>query len=258
MNLLIIRKTTETFKKKKAADIMNMVSFFAFCFIIIDCAVSGGGHWLMMGPLSLRMVLLLVAFIFAVPCMIKSFSKWIRNPMLISFGLFAIYLIVSVFLGIANANRTDVLLSDIKGFAWLAMIPVALTVLNSRERIGFLLKCVAAVAILQALIIIALNITCSLYDNWFSVFYEPLIKLQLGFVDIISESMFRIFFKSGPYLSVGIVIMLYLQYQKKKFNWLCSGGIGLCFAAILLSFTRSLYGATFAAIILFFRNELNF
>ena len=252
MNLLIFRETTETFQKKKAAGIMNIVSFFAFCLIIIDCAVSGGGHWLMMGPLSLRMVLLLVAFIFAVPCMIKSFSKWVREPMLISFGLFAVYLIVSIFLGIANANRADVLLSDIKGFVWLAMIPVALAVLNSRERIIFLLKCMAAAAILQALYIIALNITCSLYDNWFNVFYEPIIKLQLGFVDSVSERMFRIFFKSGPYLAVGIIIILYLQSQKKKFSWFYSVSIGLCFSAILLSFTRSLYGATVIAIVLFF------
>ncbi len=252
MNLLILRETTETFQKKKAAAIMNIVSYFAFCLIIIDCAVSGGGHWLMMGPLSFRMILLLVAFIFAAPYMIKSLNKWVREPMLISFGLFAVYLIVSVFLGIANANRTDVLLSDIKGFAWLTMIPVALAVLNSRERIIFLLKCMAAAAILQALIIIALNIACSLYDNCFSVFYEPLIKFQLGFIDSISERMFRIFFKSGPYLAIGIIIILYLQSQKKKFSWLYSVSIGLCFTAILLSFTRSLYGAAVVSIVLFF------
>ena len=250
MKLIMLRELTETIERKSYTGIMSMISFFAFCLMIMDCAISGGGHWLMIGPLSLRMVLGLIAFVFAAPSMLKSLRKWVRNPMMISLVLFLIYLAVSAYLGVANANRTDVLLSDLKGFAWVAMIPVALVVMGSRERIVFLLKCVVIAAILQALMIIALNIVFSLYDNWFNVFYEPLIKLQLGFADSISGRMTRIFFKSGPYLAVGIIAMLYLQCRKKKYNWFYIVGIGLCFVAILLSFTRSLYGAAFIAIVL--------
>ena len=49
---------------------------------------------------------------------------------------------------------------------------------------------------------------------------------------------------------VGCVFMLYFQIKNKKMNWFYVIGTGLCLAALLLSFTRSTYGAAFVALAL--------
>jgi hypothetical protein len=142
------------------------------------------------------------------------------------------------------------LLRDLKGFSWLFLIPVALAVVNSHTRMVFLMKCIICAATLQSLLILALNLLLAFRPNALAFFYEPMLYLQFGFIDSITNNMTRIFSRSGPYMAIGIIIMLYLQLTDTKLNWayiICSS---LCLNALLLSFTRSLYAAACFSFIL--------
>ena len=249
MTLSIFQEISVAANEKKYGDIFNGISFIAFCFFMMDCAISGGGRWLMVGSLSLRMLLGLIALVCAIPSMFKNIKDWIKNPMIISLGLFLLYLGVCAYIGFANGNRTDVLLSDIKGFAWLFLMPVAVTVINSRERLRFILKCIVVAATLQALMLIALNIISIFHHNIWS-FVDQLEEIQWGNIGLVSDNIYRMFFKSSPYLALACVIMVFFQVQDKKFKWIYAVSTGLCLNAILLTFTRSLYGAAFCALVL--------
>ncbi len=87
----------------------------------------------MIGPFSFRMILGLLAAGAAAPSMIRSISRWHKDPILISLLLFIIYLAVCAIVGLKKGNPAGLLLSDIKGFAWLFLVPVAMAVVNNQQ-----------------------------------------------------------------------------------------------------------------------------
>ena len=235
--------------KENTNDIFNTISFFAVCLILMDCTISGGGRWLMIGPISFRMLLGIIASLCAIPSILKGIAKWIRNPIIISLILFVVYMGISAWIGVKNGNRIDVLLSDLKGFAWLLLVPVAIVVMNSRERFEFAMRCVIIAAVLHAVIVLILNIICIYYKGWFGLLYQPVLDMQFGFIGVITSSMVRIFTKSAPYLIIAVIFMAYFAVREEKYKWLLGIGSGLCINTILMTFTRSLYGAAFVAIL---------
>ena len=65
----------------------------------------------------------------------------------------------------------------------------------------------------------------------------------VGIVDVVSARLVRVFFKSSPYMVVACVIALFRQAQAPKLRWRYVLAVSLLLCALLLSFTRSLYGA---------------
>lgn len=136
----------------------------------------------------------------------------------------------------------DVLITDVKGFMWLFLIPVFVAVVRSRNRLRTLLSWVLAGALIQAALILAVNAAVVLSDN-----PEPLCRWltahSIGLVDIVSNKLVRVFFKSSPYMIVGCVVVLFRQARAPKLRWRYVLAVALLFNALLLSYTRSLYGA---------------
>ena len=247
---LRIQSLKNAWEEKDVWQKLNVMSFVAFCLLIIDCTISGAGRWLMLGPLSLRMILGLFAMILAIPGIITLIKKWFRNPMLISLAIFILYLIYSAYIGIKHGNSMNVLITDIKGFAWLFMVPVAVAVVNTKARLQIVMRCIIFGAAIQALIILIINIVSIFNSAGSRIFLGYVFNLQIGFMENITVSMFRIFFKSGTYLVVACVCMFYFQLHEERFRWWYSIATGLCLNAVLLSFTRSLYGAAIVAALL--------
>jgi len=233
----------------KPIERLSNISFILLCILFIDCALSGGGHWLVIGPFSLRMIVGFLAAATAAPSISYYIRRWIKDPIFIGIGIFLVYLIICACIGYAKNNRMDLWLSDIKGFAWLFLIPVATTVVRTEERLLTIMKCIAAAAVIQALLIVIFNILFITAPRLFEVFYTPIINTQLGYIDKISEVTYRLFLKSSPYIVAGIILIAYFQLKAPKFNWVFAVGTGICVTALLLTFTRSLYGAAFVVLV---------
>lgn len=236
------------FNRENYMETLNKMSFYIYCLFLIDCAITGGGRWLSAGGFSLRMLLGLLALLCALPALIKRFKILITNPMIISLFLFGIYLIISTFIGIKLGHNIDIILSDVKGFSWLFLVLIAFSVVNSKERLLVIIKCILIASVVHALLILGLNFVYFFYNDWESVFYEKIIELLIGSLSMITNTMARIFTKSGPYLAVGAVLAIYYQLQMEKYKVRYSIYTALFMNAILLSFTRSLYGAAFLAV----------
>ena len=233
---------TEEFRRGTFTQRCSQLSFGVLCLFLLECSITGGGRYWEAGPVSVRILLGGLAAVLALPELFRHLGAYLKKPSIWLTLIFVAWLAFCAWLGIRSNNRMDVLITDVKGFMWLFLIPVFVAVVRSRDRLRTLLSWVLAGAVIQAALILAVNAAVVLSDN-----PEPLCRWltahSIGLVDIVSNKLVRVFYKSSPYMIVGCVVMLFRQARAPKLRWRYVLAVSLLLCALLLSFTRSLYGA---------------
>lgn len=237
-----ILNMTEEFQRGTFTQRCSQLSFGVLCLFLLECSITGGGRYWEVGPVSVRILLGGLAAVLALPELFRHLGAYLKKPSIWLTLIFVAWLAFCAWLGIRSNNRMDVLITDVKGFMWLFLIPVFVAVVRSRDRLRTLLSWVLAGAVIQAALILAVNAAVVLSDN-----PEPLCRWltahSIGLVDIVSNKLVRVFFKSSPYMIVGCVVVLFRQARAPKLRWRYVLVVALLFNALLLSYTRSLYGA---------------
>lgn len=237
-----ILNMTEEFRRGTFTQRCSQLSFGVLCLFLLECSITGGGRYWEVGPVSVRILLGGLAAVLALPEFFRHLGVYLKKPSIWLTLIFVAWLAFCAWLGIRSNNRMDVLITDVKGFMWLFLIPVFVAVVRSRDRLRTLLSWVLAGAVIQAALILAVNAAVVLSDN-----PEPLCRWltarSVGLVDIVSNKLVRVFFKSSPYMIVGCVVVLFRQARAPKLRWRYVLAVALLFNALLLSYTRSLYGA---------------
>lgn len=237
-----ILNMTEEFRRGTFTQRCSQLSFGVLCLFLLECSITGGGRYWEAGPVSIRILLGGLAAVLALPEFFRHLGAYLKKPSIWLTLIFVVWLAFCAWLGIRSNNRMDVLITDVKGFMWLFLIPVFVAVVRSRDRLRTLLSWVLAGAVIQAALILAVNAAVVLSDN-----PEPLCRWltarSVGLVDIVSNKLVRVFFKSSPYMIVGCVVVLFRQARAPKLRWRYVLAVALLFNALLLSYTRSLYGA---------------
>lgn len=239
----------EEFRRGSFTQRCSQLSFGVLCLFLLECSITGGGRYWEVGPVTLRIILGALAAMLALPELLRHLGAYVKKPAVWLTLLFAAWLAFCAWRGIRAENRMDVLMADVKGFLWLFLIPVTIAVVRSRERIQVLLSWIVAGALIQAAIILSVNAAVVLLDD-----PEPLChwltEHSVGLVDIVSEKLVRVFFKSSPYMIVACIVLLFRQAGASRLRWRYVLATGLLFNALLLSYTRSLYGALGLTIVL--------
>lgn len=237
-----IYNVAEEFRRGTFVQRCSQLSFGVLCLFLLECSITGGGRYWEAGPVSIRILLGGLAAVLALPELFRHLGAYLKKPSIWLTLIFVAWLAFCAWLGIRSNNRMDVLITDVKGFMWLFLIPVFVAVVRSRDRLRTLLSWVLAGAVIQAALILAVNAAVVLSDN-----PEPLCRWltarSIGLVDIVSNKLVRVFFKSSPYMIVGCVVVLFRQARAPKLRWRYVLAVALLFNALLLSYTRSLYGA---------------
>lgn len=237
-----IHNVAEEFRRGTFVQRCSQLSFGVLCLFLLECSITGGGRYWEAGPVSIRILLGGLAAVLALPELFRHLGACLKKPSIWLTLIFVAWLAFCAWLGIRSNNRMDVLITDVKGFMWLFLIPVFVAVVRSRDRLRTLLSWVLAGALIQAALILAVNAAVVLSDN-----PEPLCRWltarSIGLVDIVSNKLVRVFFKSSPYMIVGCVVVLFRQARAPKLRWRYVLAVALLFNALLLSYTRSLYGA---------------
>lgn len=237
-----ILNMTKEFRRGTFTQRCSQLSFGVLCLFLLECSITGGGRYWEVGPVSVRILLGGLAAVLALPELFRHLGAYLKKPSIWLTLIFVAWLAFCAWLGIRSNNRMDVLITDVKGFMWLFLIPVFVAVVRSRDRLRTLLSWVLAGALIQAALILAVNAAVVLSDN-----PEPLCRWltarSVGLVDIVSDKLVRVFFKSSPYMIVGCVVVLFRQARAPKLRWRYVLAVALLFNALLLSYTRSLYGA---------------
>ena len=237
-----IHNVTEEFRQGAFTQRCSLLSFGVLCLFLLECSITGGGRYWEAGPVSIRILLGGLAAVLALPELFRHLGAYLKKPAVWLTLAFVAWLAFCAWRGVRAENRMDVLITDIKGFMWLFLVPVFVAVVRSRDRLRTLLSWVLAGALIQAALILAVNAAVVLSDN-----PEPLCRWltarSVGLVDIVSGKLVRVFFKSSPYMIVGCVVVLFRQARAPRLRWRYVLAVALLFNALLLSYTRSLYGA---------------
>ncbi len=231
------------FNKKDFLEKTNVLSFICLCLFLLDCSVTGGGRYFEISGLSIRIIMGGLSILFSIPTLLKKWKENIINPINIMFLIFIFWFIICAVRGIVNENNYVTLISDIKGFMYLFLIPISLNCITSRERAKIIMDVVLIGAFLQSIIVLIINVYCAIdIDNLMNIYYWVM-DIQLGTVSVISHSIYRIFMRSAPYVIVACVIAIYRQLQGNKTKVIYSFLTAFYLNALLLSYTRSLYGS---------------
>lgn len=238
-----IKDLLRELKAKDFFEKTNVLSFLCLCLFLLDCCVMGGGRYLNVFGMSIRMLLGVLCILFSLPTLLKKWKSHVQEPMNLLFALFIIWLIVCAVRGWIYGNNREVFMSDIKGFMYLFLVPISINCVTNKKRIDTILNVVLLGAFIQALIVFIINGLCSKDISFLHAMYYPVFEMGLGTVSVVSNSIFRIFMNSAPYLIVACVIVVFRQFQKEKKRLFYPLLTAFYLNAILLSYTRSLYGS---------------
>ena len=222
----------------------DKIAFVMFCVLMADVCIFGAGKLVSVGPLTFRMILLVLTGIVALPVMIKNFPYLAKNKYTWVVGGFGIWLILSAVLGIANQNKTHLIITDLKGFLYFALFPIAMCLARTRQRVERLSK----VMMYSAAVMSLLHVLCII---WYLVDIESLRRFNdfasskhFFYISYsISTTNVRINFLSLPCLLFGCALSVYYQV-KERTTWrkyLYAFVTAICLLAIILSYTRSIY-----------------
>ncbi len=258
----IVKENVASFGKQSFFDKCDTIALLLLCLFFVDCSFAGAGKILEIGPISFRMAVAAAALLFSSPKLLKNIKNYIKNPLFYMFGVFLLYLLGAAFIGLRAGNNSAVLLTDIKGFMWLFTVPALIVSVDSKKKFNCILNSIVFGALIQVVIVLVIHFVCCLVYEGIRYFYLPMLDMQIGTVDTISDTVFRIFMRSSPYmiLACSIVFFKQLRLEKLKIKYILL--ITLFLVCILFSFTRSLFGCAFVvfgcisiAVLLFYRKK---
>ena len=248
----LIEKTKSVFKDFASKSFFQKCDIISFCLLFlffIDCAFSGGGKWVEIGPLSLRMVLGGSALLFALPKFFANIKTYLKNPIFYMFLAFIVFLGFSAIRGYLAKNNMGVLISDIKGFMWLFTVPALVITVDNKARFSKILTAIVIGAWTQAILVLVIYFSCCIDGQQIWTFYGPILNAQIGSVSWVAENVYRIFTRSSPYLIAACAIIMFRQFNLPKLKWYYVFSVSVFLLTLLMSFTRSIFGTIGVAII---------
>lgn len=226
-------------------------SHYFFLVLYFECAIGSSGRWLDFGYISLRMILFTGAFIFSLPMVLKSLKLLFQDRIILTNMVFFLYVVFNSVLGFIYQNNPGFVRSDLTGFLFIVVLPGLVCNFNTRVKIEMIIKTIVIGSTVLAVITLFLHYLSPLLnvdeiDNY-------LTSYDIGFMGILGQDIYRIFFRSSIFNSASIFFLFYLFCfeQDKKKRLLYTAGIVLNSYAVLLCYTRAIWIGVFISLIVF-------
>ena len=188
------------------------------CLFLLECSITGGGRYWEAGPVSVRILLGGLAAVLALPELFRHLGAYLKKPAVWLTLAFVAWLAFCAWRGVRAENRMDVLITDIKGFMWLFLVPVSVAVVRSRDRLRTLAELGAGGGADPGGPDPGGERRVVLMDDP-APLCRWLNERTVGIVDVVSARLVRVFFKSSPYMIVGCVVALFRQARAPKLRW---------------------------------------
>ena len=124
-------------------SLLNRIAFIVICALTCECAAGSSGRWVEVGPLSIRMVLFIVALLITMPLVFQNIKRLMRHFITVSLLIFACCICFSVIYGVLRGNPSQNIVEDVKPFLFLLIVPGYMTVIHNEKRLDTLLKAVS-------------------------------------------------------------------------------------------------------------------
>lgn len=215
-----------------------------FCVLMADVCIFGAGKLVSVGPLSFRMILMVITTLVCLPVIIKNFVPLIKSKYTWVVGGFCVWLILTTFIGLRSQNNLSLLITDWKGFLYFLLFPTAICLIRDSRRAHYLTKVMMYSAGIMAL----LHILCILCYLWWPELLDKInaYAKQVHFFYIsykITDTNVRINFLSLVCQLFGCAFSVYYQLKETQVwkRYVYVAITALCLFAIWLSYTRSIY-----------------
>lgn len=131
-------------------------------------------------------------------------------------------MIYGFFNGLNNDNNFNFIINDIKVYLSLLMVPVAICLLDSKERIDILMKCIVVATTFLSVIAIGIFIISPLIGensiNTLNVFIND---YHFGGLSLIGRDTVSVFFRSTVFNICACCICLYYAFTSNK-KFICN------------------------------------
>lgn len=244
-----VREQTNRFLGADFRKKCDMLAFLFFCLFLFDCCFSGGGRYLKIGPFTPRMIMAGLSFVFSLPGLLTAIKSKKNIVILAMFFAFILCVVINFFRGVSAGHRMSVISRDVKGYMWLFVVPVALSVISTPRRMHIILDTILAGTFFQAVIVFAMNTFDAIIPDGHKIIHDWVLYRQVGFINPVSPSIVRIFMRSVPYMIGACCIVFFRQMYADKLKIRYILLMSLYFCAMLMSFTRSVYGALFVGLL---------
>ena len=238
--------------EEKAEKLRKMGLLF-FCLLLFDIASMGAGKYLPLGWFSFRILLTILVLCCGLPLIFIRFRSLIRKPVSLLLLALLVYLGMETLRGLLLDNSRAVLLSDVKGFAWLGLIPLLQVLIKDRSDLRRAVNFGLAGASFQAAVCVLFNILFTgLIPRSLPSFVEWIWKIQWGTILQVEYNAVRIFCRSSMYLVVACVILWGRSMRSEKLSLKYALLFLLNFFALFYTYTRSMYLTLLAGLLLAF------
>lgn len=233
--------------------IFDRLSVVVISLFALECILGCSGQWMRFGPISIRMVLFAICFVFTLPNVFRNLKALLRTPHVIWAVLLGVYLVIAAVIGWRNGNALDFIKSDLTGYMALGLLPGILSTVNTRQRVARLTDMVfygsialgAVTVILHFFFAFAQDLHINQFNNWINNHF-------MGGLATMATGLQRIYFRSHIFLQVGLIIGLQKIWCKKgRTRWLLFGAEAILAYACLMTYTRGFWlGFALSAVIL--------
>ncbi len=237
--------------------ISKKITFILLCVLLCDCCIFASGRLIEFGTIGFRTMLCGIIIIVAVPVMCDRFIELVKNKYFIAVFLFAIWVFVSFVIGILNNNQMNMIDSDIRGYMYFAILPIAICVLDDDDAICQVMRVMLYSSVFLSVCIVIITIVYISDRTVFDLITAHLTQKQMVIFASVFPKLPRLFFRNIMYQICGCAFATYFQIEEKKLSIKYILSVGLCFFGIFMTYTRSVYlGTGIAAVMMvlyFFR-----
>ena len=244
--------------KQFVMEYKGVPAYLALCVTVANAVLFCTANFTIELGFSIWGVAILLMVVTAIILMIRFMQVVFRTPVFYALLVYAAWLAVSVIRGCQAGNSMANILEDIGSVLYFVLFPVVLCILNTEERIITLMKlvmyCGFAVGVASVVFLASYVFWPVLFDellHW--SYYGQIINFTR-----ISETIPRILFVSSPMQLFSCAFAVYFMVNDRKNILRYSVMVGVILFSVLITFTRSLYLATFAAavalVVLLFAN----
>jgi O-antigen ligase len=228
--------------------------------IIFEAILGGAGRTIAFGPLSIRMVLFVIAFLLM-------FILWALNKFDIKqFKLnniftkliivFLVYTLITGVHGYYFAHHSlSLVIGDVTGYIAFLLIFIFNIAIEDKYEIKRISILTIFATFLQSISLIIIHLFLGLGIFTFDGINTLLQQYYIGNLSYIAPNTIRIFFKSSLFLQIGFILLLaFISKERNKKNLIIEYIVLIFISyAIVLSFTRGFWiGAVLSFIIMIF------
>lgn len=216
--------------------------------IIFEVILGGAGRTIMIGPLSIRMILFIIAFLLMLIFLASNrfnirqlkFDS-IFTKLIIAFLAYTLFTAVHGYY-FAHQNLSQVI-GDVTGYITFLLIFIFNIAIQDKYEIKKISILIIFTTFIQSVSIIVIHLFLGIGVFTFEGMNALLQKYYIGNLSYVVPDTIRIFFKSSLYLQIGFILLLVIISKERNKKNLILEYTALIFIAYatILSFTRGFW-----------------